>query len=308
MKGDEILDGYTMWPSRGVGRGSPHSPISKNSFGMGFGRHSAPPSPVYKGAPWDPDAINEDEPLASLEQGLTATRLARNRFFNAPVPPPIDDPSLPSAALEASVPPLRRQPSRVASSHRKAPPSPPDGDVFEEANKPIIEESDLSDEEGAFAPPPDDDEQDTDESDDSDSPAAPSKAKRKAKGKAAVQSNEAEAPSAKSSKGKGKAPQRNASVGPSGRPTTETNREIERVGQRIQGELAALAEKSGLTYDALLRKIGLSHQGVREPTLANVFRKVHKHRLLAQGEGTCILPTCVMYAEISPRQTKCCPA
>lgn len=90
-------------------------------------------------------------------------------------------------------------------------------------------------------------------------------------------------------KGKAKAKEANAEAGPSdtsrGRPTVEANLEIEEVGHRMQGELVALAEKHGMTYDTLLRKIGFSRQEVREPTIANMFRQVHKQRLLDNGEG-----------------------
>lgn len=70
-----------------------------------------------------------------------------------------------------------------------------------------------------------------------------------------------------------------------GRPTTQAAEEIDRVGHRIQAELVALADKLGLSYATLLKKIGFAGQEVREPTLANVFRQVHKHRLLAKGLG-----------------------
>lgn len=87
---------------------------------------------------------------------------------------------------------------------------------------------------------------------------------------------------------KAKAPWRNTYPGPSGeagRPPASVNEEVERVGHRIQAELVELAETLGLSYRTLLRKIGLgSQQEVRMPNLANMFRKVHKHRLLASNE------------------------
>lgn len=93
----------------------------------------------------------------------------------------------------------------------------------------------------------------------------------------------------KSQARKGKAPVRNAEPGPSGeqrgRPPVEVNVEIETAGHRIQGELVELAEKHGLSYETLLRKVGFaSQQEVRLPNLANMFRKVHKHRLVAINE------------------------
>lgn len=89
---------------------------------------------------------------------------------------------------------------------------------------------------------------------------------------------------------KGKAPERNAAAGPSGdprgRPTVGVNEELERIGHRMQGEVADLAEKFSMSYSTVLRKIGFSrHQEVREPNLANIFRKVHKHRLIAESKG-----------------------
>lgn len=90
-------------------------------------------------------------------------------------------------------------------------------------------------------------------------------------------------------KGKTKAKSRNASAGPSnpprGRPTVEANQEIEEVGHRIQSELSALASKLGLSYDTLLRKMGFAQQEVRDPNLMNVFKQVHKQRLIAAGKG-----------------------
>lgn len=87
---------------------------------------------------------------------------------------------------------------------------------------------------------------------------------------------------------KGKAPMCTAHPGPlgeAGRPPASVNEEVERVGHRIQAELVELAETLGLSYRTLIRKIGLgSQQEVRMPNLANMFRKVHKHRLLANKE------------------------
>lgn len=71
---------------------------------------------------------------------------------------------------------------------------------------------------------------------------------------------------------------------PGGRPKAADNEEIERVGHRMQMELVDLSKKLGLKYETLLKKIGFSHQEVREPTLSNVFRQVRKHRLLASGQ------------------------
>lgn len=105
--------------------------------------------------------------------------------------------------------------------------------------------------------------------------------------------------SAPSRSQKGKERARNAEAGPSsephGRPPVDANQEIERVGHRMQAELVELAEKHGLAYTTLLRKIGFgSQQEVRMPNLANIFRKVHKHRLLQNGERkSCHLFKCV---------------
>lgn len=68
-----------------------------------------------------------------------------------------------------------------------------------------------------------------------------------------------------------------------GRPNKEVSLEIERVGHKMQAELVALAGKHGLSYATILKKIGFTTQEVREPTLANIFRQVHKHRLAAKG-------------------------
>lgn len=276
--------------------GSSPPPIDSAHFDIGFDRHSPPPSRVEKGSPWDSERIDEEEPLAPLDQWWQAgNRNPHNRFFKPLAPNPHHESDRHSRDPDPNAVPARRQPSR-ASTQRKGTDMSPGGDVFEEAVKPILDESDLSDEEGAFVPPPDDN--DTDDSDHSDRPTMqPSTLKSRGKRKAtqlvtedADDSDEGNAQHSKSKpRGKGKGPQRNASAGPSdfhrGRPTVETNQEIERVGHRIQGELVALAEKVGLSYDTLLRKVGLSHQGVREPTMGNIFRKVHKQRLLASGEG-----------------------
>lgn len=88
---------------------------------------------------------------------------------------------------------------------------------------------------------------------------------------------------------KGKAPLRTANTAPlgvpRGRPPVSVNEEVERVGHRIQAELVDVAETLGLSYRTLLRKIGFgTQQEVCMPNLANVFRKVNKHRLLANNE------------------------
>lgn len=91
-------------------------------------------------------------------------------------------------------------------------------------------------------------------------------------------------------KGKARAKQRNASAGPSnpaagGRPTVEVNQEIERVAHRMQVELVDLANKLGLSYETLVRKMGFNQQEVRDVNLSNVFKQVHKQRLIASGKG-----------------------
>ncbi|KZP21987.1 hypothetical protein FIBSPDRAFT_953313 [Athelia psychrophila] len=95
-------------------------------------------------------------------------------------------------------------------------------------------------------------------------------------------------PPTRIAKGKGKANAHNASSGPSrplrGRPTTEDNQEIERVAQEIHGNLVELANKLGLSYDTLVRKMGFSQQEVRESNLSNIFKQVHKQRLIAAGK------------------------
>lgn len=299
-KGDQFLASYAAYPGRGLEPATPPSPISKHRFDIGFGRHTPAQSPVRKGSSWDMEQIHDEEPLAPLDEWWQAEKqYPNNRFLKQRASVFPTDSTRPAGELEANAAPSRQQPPRVASTQCKKHSELPDEDVFEEAVRPIVEESDCSDEEDAFAPQPGDSRDDSDDSDDSDrlsgqASKIQSKSERQATQLPTEDSDESDDPSAKLSKrrlkGKGKAPQRNASAGPSdtygGRPTTETNQEIERVGHRIQGELVALAEKSGLSYDTLLRKIGLSHQGVREPTLGNVFRKVHKHRLLASGQGT----------------------
>lgn len=89
---------------------------------------------------------------------------------------------------------------------------------------------------------------------------------------------------------KGKGPQnitRDQSAGhPDGRPSVEVNLEIETAGHKMQAEIVELAEKFGLSYATVLRKLGFSRQQEsREPNLANTFRKVHKHRLAAISQG-----------------------
>ncbi|KZP22525.1 hypothetical protein FIBSPDRAFT_890401 [Athelia psychrophila] len=87
---------------------------------------------------------------------------------------------------------------------------------------------------------------------------------------------------------KGKAPERHARAGPStGSPSFEVTEELERVGHKMQAEVNDLADKFGLSYETILRKIGFARQQeVQEPNVANIFRKVHKHRLAAASEPT----------------------
>lgn len=88
---------------------------------------------------------------------------------------------------------------------------------------------------------------------------------------------------------KGKAPLRNVDTRslhqPHGRPAVSVNEELERVGHRMQAELVELAKTHDLSYKTLLRKVGFAgQQETRLPNLANMFRKVHKHRLIANKE------------------------
>lgn len=100
---------------------------------------------------------------------------------------------------------------------------------------------------------------------------------------------------------KGKAPERHARAGPStGRPSFEVTEELERIGHKMQAEVTDLADKFGLSYETVLRKIGFARQQeVREPNLANIFRKVHKHRLAAASERKLILSSPMTDADLS---------
>lgn len=261
--GDQFLDRHTKRSYTDMEHATPPSPIAEGRFDIGLASHAPPPSVIEKGAPWDSAQVHEEEPLAPINSWWEGQAAKKNRFAQqaASIPANSATRALGDGACLAVA--SRRQPPRAVSTHRAATDGPIAGDPFEEGNKPFIPDSDLSDEEGDFVPPAG---TEADEMDDLQTPSP-------------------EPPPAKS-KGKGKARERNASPGPSettrGRPTIEANKDIEEVGHRIQAELAALADKYGLSYDTVLRKVGLSPQAVREPTLGNVFRKVHKHRLLPE--------------------------
>lgn len=274
-RGEHFLSESSRWPRHGMENVSPPSPIINSQFDVGFGRHTPPPHPTERGAPWDPDHDDQDgPPMALIDEWYHAScRHPANRFLN-PQPLPFSQNNATNADAEPgmSSQPARQQPARAVSSHRQSHDPHLAGDVFEEAVKPLVEESDNSDDADAFLPPCGDQEDDESNLNDSDSPSrAQVKARRKSKGKAA---------------------QRDASTAASdsagGRPTIKANQEIEATGHRIQSEIAALATNLGLSYDTVMRKMGLTQQGIREPTLANVFRKVNKHRLLVNGEGRLI--------------------
>lgn len=254
-----------------TGEDDPPSPIRASRYDIGLGRHLPPPSPVDKGAPWPRHVEGTDEPpMALINEWYAAGRPnPNNRFMHPRTPPRPGSPTIVDVECHGAEQPARRQPNRAASIQR--PPLDPHvaEDIFEESVKPIVEESDVSDDDDGFVLPPNDPASDNDDSDLSDRPT-PEEARAR-------------------TKAKGKAPQRNASAAGSdstrGRPTIGANQEIERMGHRIQGELATLAGELGMSYDTVIRKMGFSQQGVREPTLGNVFRKVHKQRLLASGQG-----------------------
>lgn len=244
-KGGQMIGSYISLARQTRAGASPPSPIQHSHFDIDIGGHRPPPFPVDKGAPWDQEQETEEEPLAPIKEWY-GPRNPNNRFFL--LPPHLRQKNANGPVFESRVDaqPLRRQPPRVATTQSQSPHPLPSGDVFKEAVKPILDESDCSEEADAFVPPEGPNAGDDDGMGDSD-PSSPeqTKARRKAKGKAT---------------------QRNVSAGPSestgGRPTILATQEIEHVGHRIQSDMVALSEKLGLTYDTVMRKAGLSQQSV----------------------------------------------
>lgn len=279
IRGDTFLDavrtstvhGMQVWPRR--------SPISTHFFDVGLGLHEPVPFGhdglprdhlddyiTWEEAQADPTADHPHSPPSGQPVPLPADPLAippvpsspvrRNRFLDpppAPLPANAGPPQPPSA-------PLRAQPRRGAA---------PRAFVHDRQQ----DESDGSAGEDTFVPSPAQAHRDLPSDEDPGS---------------STEEEEDDQPARTKTSRKGKAAASNASAGPSGtggRPTGHMNEEVEHVGKRIQGELVALAEKVGVTYETLLRKMGLSRTEVREPTLGNVFRAVHKQRLIASGQG-----------------------
>lgn len=282
--GDQFLGDISPQPVVEMADLTPPSPIPSHRFDVGLGHHD--PSPF----PFRPD---NREQWAASEVEIPGRQYWRpgvrrpNRFLEPlSLQPQTVDPTAPvDPSQRPDVPPRRsarstsRRPSTLEPQH--------EGDPFETEDGHLPHESDISDED-EFVP---DDKHISDAA--SPSPTVKPKGKAKMPNDEPLSDGSASEPASRSRtarpKAKGKAGSRNASAGPSdalrGRPSTVVNREIERVGHRMQRELVELAEQAGISYDTLLRKVGFSQQGVREPTLGNVFRKVHKHRLLATQQG-----------------------
>lgn len=248
-RGDQYMHQIPQSTVIGMRMYRPRSPISAHFFDVGLGAHEPAPyghdgheSPDEAGtisyAEWKGRGTGTSpesgswplpDPAVSVAGALPANRFLRPRS-------PKDPPAAANLVVQG---PDRRQPAREAALRTAS------GVLSHETAEHVVA-SDDSQDDADFKPilAGHDDADDMDEDQDSiDEPQVSLPPSR---------------PNPKLT-----ATQRNASTGPStsggGRPTAEVNQEIERVGHRIQRKLVDLASKAGLTYETLIRKIGLSH-------------------------------------------------
>ncbi|KZP21991.1 hypothetical protein FIBSPDRAFT_953321 [Athelia psychrophila] len=272
-RGDTFLSHLQADAAAGMPNYIPRSPISNTHYDVGLTSRTPPP-PVRGGRPWedwvDTEVTNEQwalpeqpTPPKAPHRHQVIVDIIRPHHFLRPVEHGVDTRSSApststSAPLNSAHPSVRRQVQSTAAKSSA---------VYEDTTKDKDGDWQMSDDD-EYVPPVasscnaralaeeeedvkgDDDEEDDDEPLD------------QGTGASATSKN----------KGKGR-----------GRPNKEVSLEIEHVGHKMQAELVALAAKHGLSYATILKKIGFTTQEVREPTLVNIFRQVHKHRLVAKA-------------------------
>ncbi|KZP07907.1 hypothetical protein FIBSPDRAFT_965240 [Athelia psychrophila] len=272
-RGDTFLSHLQADAAAGMPNYIPRSPISNTHYDVGLTSRTPPP-PVHGGRPWedwvDNEVTNEQwalpeqptPPKAPRRHQVVVESIRPHRFLR-PVEHGVDTHSSApststSAPLNSAHPSVRRQVQSTAAKSSA---------VYEDATKDKDGDWQMSDDDEYIPPVASscnacalaDEEEDAEGDDDEEDDDEPSD---QGTGASATSKN----------KGKGR-----------GRPNKEVSLEIECVGHKMQAELVALAAKHGLLYATILKKIGFTTQEVREPTLANIFRQVHKDRLVAKA-------------------------
>ncbi|KAF7975087.1 hypothetical protein HWV62_10485 [Athelia sp. TMB] len=178
--------------------------------------------------------------------------------------------------LDSSTGPTRQQPTRTTRKPSIPVQHIPDETLaFETDKKAFIIESDVSDsdEYAPWKPPqsrsvtPSASTMDAPEDAGADEGNSKLTARRKAKGKQKACDDAETAP-----------------LAPVGRPTQEALKRVEDMSQKIQKDIAKLAQELGWTYSTTMLRLGLARQESRKTLLCNAWKAVEKHKRAEREE------------------------
>lgn len=210
-----------------------------------------------------------------VEEGSQSIRASPSAGSPSSIPHPTADGSAP--LLDSSMGPTRQQPARTTRKPSIPVQHIPDETLaFETDKKALIIESDVTDSD-EYAPKqtpqsrsitPSASIIDPTEDEVANEGSSKLTARRKAKGKQKA-SDEAES----------------VPLAPVGRPTQEALKRVEDMRQKIQKDIAKLAQELGWTYSTTMLRLGLARQESRKTLLCNAWKAVEKHKRAQRGES-----------------------
>ncbi|KAF7966579.1 hypothetical protein HWV62_37837 [Athelia sp. TMB] len=209
-----------------------------------------------------------------VEEGSQSFHASPSAASPSLIPHPTADGAVP--LLDSSMGPTRQQPTRTTRKPSIPIQHIPDETLaFETDKKALIIESDITDSD-EYAPKhtpqspsitPSASIMDATEDEVANEGSSKLTARRKAKGKQKA-SDEAES----------------VPLAPVGRPTQEALKRVEDMRQKIQKDIAKLAQELGWMYSTTMLRLGLARQESRKTLLCNAWKAVEKHKRAQCGE------------------------